>query len=249
MTGASWAGVVCVGVVLAWVVVLNVGRVRRLDRLHRRLDATRIGLAAALATRWDVAERVAARSAERDRAAGSQSAGPADSGGRGGAGGPGPAGLARSAERERAGLVGSVGRAGPEGRWARSAERGGPLGTGPAERGAGPGEPTPERSAERDWVLIAAVAAARSAGPDREPAENALGRALAAVDRSGLPDGLSEALVEAEVRLALARRVHNDAVRDTLALRSRRLVRLLHLAGAAPMPAYFEIADPPGVGC
>jgi hypothetical protein len=37
--------------------------------------------------------------------------------------------------------------------------------------------------------------------------------------------------------------VHNDAVRDTLALRSRRLVRWLHLAGTAPMPAYFEIAD------
>jgi len=42
----------------------------------------------------------------------------------------------------------------------------------------------------------------------------------------------------------LARRVHNDAVRDTLGLRSQRLVRWLRLAGTAPMPAYFEIADP-----
>jgi hypothetical protein len=39
--------------------------------------------------------------------------------------------------------------------------------------------------------------------------------------------------------------VHNDAVRDTLDLRSRRLVRGLRLAGTAPAPAYFEIADPP----
>ena len=45
--------------------------------------------------------------------------------------------------------------------------------------------------------------------------------------------------------LLLARRVHNDAVRDTLDLRSRRLVRWLRLAGTAPAPAYFEIADPP----
>jgi hypothetical protein len=50
--------------------------------------------------------------------------------------------------------------------------------------------------------------------------------------------------VDAEQLLALARRVHNDAVRDTRELRSRRLVRLLHLAGTAPMPEYFEIADP-----
>jgi hypothetical protein len=91
------------------------------------------------------------------------------------------------------------------------------------------------------------AAAARSAEPDREAAENALGRVLAAVDRSRLPADLSSELAEAELRLALARRVHNDAVRDTLALRSRRLVRWLHLAGTAPMPAYFEIADPPGV--
>ncbi len=213
MTGGVWAGVVCAGVVLAWVVMVTIGRVRRLDRLHRRLDATRIGLAAALEMRWDVAERVAARSAERGRV---------DR--------PGPTGSRRSAERGWEGLVGSAGRRGPGRRSPRS-----------AERGDGPG-------VERDRVLLAAVAAARSAGPDREPAENALGRALAAVDRSALPDGLREALAEAEMRLALARRVHNDAVRDTLALRSLPLVRLLHLAGTAPMPAYFEIADPPGAG-
>jgi hypothetical protein len=42
----------------------------------------------------------------------------------------------------------------------------------------------------------------------------------------------------------IARRVYNDAVRDTLALRSRRMVRWLRLAGTAALPQYFEIAEP-----
>ena len=40
-----------------------------------------------------------------------------------------------------------------------------------------------------------------------------------------------------------ARRFHNDAVRDTLALRERPMVRLLRLGGHAPLPVYFEIAE------
>jgi hypothetical protein len=103
--------------------------------------------------------------------------------------------------------------------------------------------------AERDRAegLRAAVAGARTAritGGDREGAENVLGRELAAVPRELLPELLLADLVDAEQLLALARRVYNDAVRDTRELRSRRLVRLLHLAGTAPMPEYFEIADP-----
>jgi hypothetical protein len=85
---------------------------------------------------------------------------------------------------------------------------------------------------------------ARGFGPDREAAENALGRVLGEADRAVLPPAVLEELADAEQLLLLARRVHNDAVRDTLALRSRRLVRWLHLAGIAPMPTYFEIADP-----
>jgi 8-oxo-dGTP pyrophosphatase MutT (NUDIX family) len=42
----------------------------------------------------------------------------------------------------------------------------------------------------------------------------------------------------------IARRVHNDAVRDTLTQRRRRLVRWLKLAGTAPRPEYFEIVEP-----
>ena len=58
-----------------------------------------------------------------------------------------------------------------------------------------------------------------------------------------MPDRGPAELAEAEQLLVLARSVHNDAVRDTLVLRSRRLVRWLHLAGTAPLPGYFEIAD------
>lgn len=76
----------------------------------------------------------------------------------------------------------------------------------------------------------------------REAAENVLTRELAAVGR--LPEPLVDRLADAQQLVVLARRVHNDAVRDTLGLRSRRLVRWLHLAGTAPVPVYFEIVDP-----
>src|SRR4051812_2040829 len=42
------------------------------------------------------------------------------------------------------------------------------------------------------------------------------------------------------VKVALARHFYNDAVRDLLTLRGRRLPRLLHLYGRAKAPAYFE---------
>lgn len=94
-------------------------------------------------------------------------------------------------------------------------------------------------------VAVAGTRATRSGEGDREAAENVLGRALACAPRSALPGPVFEELVDAEQLLILARRVHNDAVRDTRELRSRRLVRWLHLAGTAPMPEYFEIADAP----
>lgn len=78
----------------------------------------------------------------------------------------------------------------------------------------------------------------------RAAAESALTRRLAAADRGRLDPGLLRELVDAEQLVILARRVHNDAVRDTHALRSRRLVRWLRLAGGAPEPVYFDIAEP-----
>lgn len=98
-------------------------------------------------------------------------------------------------------------------------------------------------------ALKAAATAARTARwEDREPAENTLGHRLAEVDRSRLPADLAAELTDAEQLVVLARRVHNDAVRDTLELRSRRLVRWFRLAGGAPTPQYFEIADPTVLG-
>jgi hypothetical protein len=78
----------------------------------------------------------------------------------------------------------------------------------------------------------------------REAAENEVSKLLGELDRARLPRELAAELAEAEHRMVLARRVHNDAVRDTRALRGRPLVRWLRLAGTAPLPAYFEIAEP-----
>jgi hypothetical protein len=164
------AVVTLVVILLAVATVVAVVRARRLDRLHRRTDAARAGLADALERRAAVAVRVADVL-------------------------PAAAGL---------------------------------------------------RAAAHD-SLTTCHDGLRSAGADLDPcevAENALTRGLAVVDRGALPAALAGELVDAEQLVLLARRVHNDAVRDTLDLRSRRLVRWLRLAGTAPVPAYFEIADP-----
>jgi 8-oxo-dGTP pyrophosphatase MutT (NUDIX family) len=86
--------------------------------------------------------------------------------------------------------------------------------------------------------------AERTPRTDREAAENELSRELAAVERAQLPLALLAELIDAEQRVVIARRVHNDAIRDTLAQRRRRMVRWLRLAGTAPRPEYFEIAEP-----
>lgn len=81
--------------------------------------------------------------------------------------------------------------------------------------------------------------------PARETCENELSAALAAVNPASLPAGLIAELADAEARVLLARRFHNDAVRDTLALAERPLVRLFHLGGTAGLPSYFEIVERP----
>jgi 8-oxo-dGTP pyrophosphatase MutT (NUDIX family) len=92
---------------------------------------------------------------------------------------------------------------------------------------------------------LAALADAAEHAPRaaREACENQLSAALATVDPASLPAGLIAELADAEARVLLARRFHNDAVRDTLALRERSLVRLLRLGGTAALPSYFEIAE------
>jgi 8-oxo-dGTP pyrophosphatase MutT (NUDIX family) len=90
-----------------------------------------------------------------------------------------------------------------------------------------------------------ADAAEGAARPARETCENELSAALAVVAPASLPAGLIAELADAEARVLLARRFHNDAVRDTLALAERPLVRLFHLGGTAGLPSYFEIVERP----
>ena len=88
-----------------------------------------------------------------------------------------------------------------------------------------------------------ADAAERAPRTAREAAENELSAALTVVDPASLPAALVAELADAEARVLLARRFHNDAVRDTLALRERPAVRMLRLGGTAALPTYFEIAE------
>ena len=100
----------------------------------------------------------------------------------------------------------------------------------------------PERAAR----LAACVREVRAPGAgDRETAENALGRELRELpgDVPGLPSALRAGLEASETRIGLARRFYNDAVRDTAALRTRRLPSLLRLHAARPVPRFFDIED------
>jgi len=172
LSATAWVVLVVALLLVAAITVLCVARARRLDRLHRRTDAARAGLADALDRRSTAAVAVA------DALTGA------------------------AATELRTAAHGS---------------------------------------------LDACRTALRRAGVGHDPcevAENTLTRRLAGVDRTSLPAALAAELADAEQSVLIARRVHNDAVRDTLDLRSRRLVRWLRLAGTAPAPAYFEIADP-----
>lgn len=92
-------------------------------------------------------------------------------------------------------------------------------------------------------LVVTADTAEQAPRSRRETCENELSTALATVDPARVPLGLVDELADAEVRVVLARRFYNDAVRDTLALRERRPVRLLKLGGRAALPNYFEIAE------
>lgn len=100
--------------------------------------------------------------------------------------------------------------------------------------------------AARTRALAEAAAQARSTAPgDREAAENALGRELRELpaELPGVPEALQADLAGTATRVALARRFYNDAVRDTQALRGRRLARVLRLHGGRPLPRFFDIDD------
>jgi hypothetical protein len=103
-------------------------------------------------------------------------------------------------------------------------------------------------------LLIAGAAYdARAPGEPDERAESDLTRALrAALGQPGFRTALAsqpggdELLAELEAaahQVFLARKFYNDAVAATRSARRRWLVRLLRLAGGAPLPEFFEIDD------
>jgi hypothetical protein len=91
-------------------------------------------------------------------------------------------------------------------------------------------------------LLFAARIALDAQPDDREAAENDLTRHVRAVVRGN--DVAFAPLIAASRRVALARQVHNDLVRDALAIRRSGPVRLFRLARKHPNPVYFDIDDP-----
>jgi hypothetical protein len=94
-----------------------------------------------------------------------------------------------------------------------------------------------------DRLAAAVLGARRRADGDRELAENDLGHALRELpgDLPGVPADLHADLLGTAVRVGLARRFYNDAVRDTRALRRRRVSRLLRLHAGRSLPRFFDI--------
>lgn len=98
------------------------------------------------------------------------------------------------------------------------------------------------------------------AASGRELTESELSQALRAaladadhlqeISRDELAASALGALAAAWVRAEMSRRFHNDAVSHTRRIRRKMLVRLLRLAGRAPMPVMIELDDdlPDGLG-
>lgn len=98
-------------------------------------------------------------------------------------------------------------------------------------------------AAQLPTLMYAAKIALDAQPDDREVAENDLTRHLRSGSGAPPPD-VVDGLVQVSRRVALARQVHNDVVRDALAVRRRLLVRLFRLARKHPVPAYFDVDDP-----
>ncbi|UOE22025.1 hypothetical protein NI17_012900 [Thermobifida halotolerans] len=99
-------------------------------------------------------------------------------------------------------------------------------------------------------LLSDAAARARRAEEraDRELAESNLSQVLRAVLAETPPGSGGDLVAEAHAaarRVHIARRFYNDTVTAIHTARSSRLVGVLHLAGHARLPAYFEMDDEP----
>ncbi|WP_024794920.1 NUDIX hydrolase [Tomitella biformata] len=98
-------------------------------------------------------------------------------------------------------------------------------------------------AAEADRLTALTLRAERVDRDQREGAENDLARALARIDAVAVRPAQQAEMADADARVLIARRFHNDAVRNTRALQGRRLVRWLRLGGTADMPEYFDISE------
>ncbi|WP_415646475.1 hypothetical protein [Stackebrandtia soli] len=94
-----------------------------------------------------------------------------------------------------------------------------------------------------DALRVAAFATLDALPPEREPAENDLTRVLRQLP---LADGdpAWDAVRKMNRRVAIAKQVHTDVVRDALAVRDRRMVRMLRLNRKLDRPLYFNMDDP-----
>jgi hypothetical protein len=79
--------------------------------------------------------------------------------------------------------------------------------------------------------------------PDREGIENALTKALRDLPYAADVPIMAE-VVATSRQVSLNRHIHTDLVRDALAMRRRRLVRVMGFNRKRPVPAYFDIEDP-----
>lgn len=91
-------------------------------------------------------------------------------------------------------------------------------------------------------LMYAARVALDTPAEDREAAENDLTRQLREI--VVLEDPVFVDVVAANRRVALARQLHTDVVRDALRVRRRFTVRCLRLGHRFAVPAYFDIDDP-----
>jgi hypothetical protein len=96
----------------------------------------------------------------------------------------------------------------------------------------------PSTDAASAVLLLDAATAGRSFQHESD-----LSAVLRAVRPDAPADALWEAIAEAGQRVRLARRIHNDLVATTLALRSRHRVRWFRLAGHAPPPPMIAFDD------
>jgi hypothetical protein len=110
------------------------------------------------------------------------------------------------------------------------------------DRRAAAGIDAAEAMGRPDLRETASAALDRDAA-DREAAQNEFTKALRELPY-GVDDPVMAELVATSRRLSLTRQVHNDLVRDALALRRRRLVRVFGFNRRHPLPAYFDISDP-----